>query len=98
MIEGTSHAPHSDHKGLSRFFRIPTSKGGIHSIREEITHDGLYIDIQLRYTDKFLVCFACPNHKDFLYPKLVTAALWRNHRPRDEDARDRQFRITVAPS
>jgi two-component system sensor histidine kinase YesM len=86
-------------KELSQFFRISISKGREYiSIREEITHVGLYIDIQkARYTDKFLVCFDVPEAiKDYYTPKLVLQPLVENSIVHAMKTRaDRQFRITV---
>lgn len=86
-------------KELSQFFRISISKGREYiSIREEITHVELYIDIQkARYTDRILVSFDVPDTLMSHYtPKLILQPLVENSIVHAMKTRsDKKFQITI---
>ena len=86
-------------KELSQFFRISISKGREYiSIREEITHVELYIDIQkARYTDRILVSFDVPDAiMSFYTPKLILQPLVENSIVHAMKTRsDRKFQISI---
>jgi len=86
-------------KELSQFFRISISKGREYiSIREEITHVELYIDIQkARYTDRILVSFDVPDAlMNYYTPKLILQPLVENSIVHAMKTRpDRKIRISI---
>ncbi len=86
-------------KELSQFFRISISKGRESiSIREEITHVELYINIQkARYTDRILVSFDVPEQlMNYYTPKLILQPLVENSIVHAMKTRsDRKFRIAI---
>jgi two-component system sensor histidine kinase YesM len=86
-------------KELSQFFRISISKGREYiSIREEITHIELYVDIQkARYTDRILVSFDVPDALMGYYtPKLILQPLVENSIVHAMKTRsDKKFHIEI---